>query len=184
VEKEYNIVQIAEDTKNLTALIVEDREEDNAMMVQNFSPFFSKVYSAYNGEEGLELYKKHKPDIIITDLIMPKKDGIEMIEEIRNKNKNQMIIVVSASNDIEKITKTIALKIDGFINKPIGLTKIGESLTNIITKMKKRKEAETKAFTITIPVNLYEDIMEAASNEHISKNGMIIRALKAYKFQS
>ena len=113
---------------------------------------------------------------------MPKKDGIEMIEDIKKINKDQIIIVVSASNDIEKITQTIALKLTSFINKPLEFQKLTDALDKIYAMIKKRKADQTKAFTITIPMELYEDIMQAASNEHISKNGMIIRALKEYKF--
>ena len=177
-----DLVKVAEDTKNLTALIVEDRVEDNEMMVKIFTQFFSKIYTAKDGKEGLSLFEKHKPDVVITDLIMPNKDGITMIQDIRKINKNQMILVVSASDEIEMITKTIALNVTSFINKPLKLDKLTEALSNVSSAIQKRKAEATKAFTITIPVNLYESIMEAAGKEHISKNGMIIRALKGYDF--
>lgn len=177
-----DLAQIANNMKNLTALIVEDRQDDNEMMVNIFSSFFSEVYSAQDGVDGLKLYKKHKPDVVITDLIMPNKDGIEMISDIRKLNKEQIVVVVSASDDIEKITQTISLDVTSFINKPVELPKLTDALDKVSIEIQKRKAAATKAFTITIPLDLYDDIMEAAGNEHISKNGMIIRALKEYKF--
>jgi len=178
-----DLMKIANDTKNLTALIVEDRADDNDMMVKIFSSFFSKIYTAADGEEGLALYKKQKPDIVITDLIMPNKDGIEMIEDIKKINKDQIMIVISASDDIDKITKTLSMKITSFVNKPIEMLKLTEALSNVSAEIQKRKTVETKAFTITIPVDLYESIMDASAKEHISKNGMIIRALKSYDFK-
>jgi YesN/AraC family two-component response regulator len=54
------------------------------------------VFTASNGEEAFELYKNESPDIVVTDIKMPKIDGIQLIELIRNKDRNIPIIIVSA----------------------------------------------------------------------------------------
>ena len=175
-----DLMQIAAQTKGLSALIVEDRADDNDMMVKIFSQFFDKIFTAKDGEEGIKSYIKNGPDVVITDLIMPHIDGIFMIEEIQNIKQDQLIIVISASDDIDKIAQTVSMNITSFVQKPIELSKLTDALSNVVNKMKERKKIETKAFTITIPVDLYETIMGTAKEEHISKNGVIIRALKGY----
>jgi len=175
-----DLIKLAQETKKLTALIVEDREDDNKLMQSFFKNLFKTIYSAQNGKDGLLIYKDKKPDIVITDLIMPQMDGIEMSEEIKKIKAEQIIIVVSASDDIEKVTKTVALNITSFIHKPIETKKLIDSMSSIVNKIKKNKTIETKSFTVTIPLDMYEKVDEDAKEERISKNGIIIRALKDY----
>ena len=175
-----DLIKLAQETKKLTALIVEDRIEDNELMESFFGNIFKTVYTAKNGEEGLEVYKDKRPDVVITDLIMPNMDGIVMSEQIRSLKKDQIIVVVSASDDIEKVSKTIALNITSFIHKPIDTKKLIDSIATVVAKIKKNKTIETKSFTVTIPMDMYERVDEDAKNERISKNGIIIRALKEF----
>lgn len=175
-----DLIKLSEETKKLTALIVEDRADDNQLMQSFFGNLFKAIYSASNGKEGLEIYKDKKPDVVITDLIMPDMDGIAMSEEIRNIKQDQIIVVVSASDDIEKVSKTISLNVTSFIHKPIETKKLIDSLNNVVNKIKKNKTIETKSFTVTIPMDMYERVEEEAKDERISKNGIIIRALKQY----
>ncbi len=175
-----DLIQLSEQTKKLSVLIVEDRKEDNEQMQSLFSKLFRDVYSAKDGQEGLDLYKKHKPDVVITDLIMPNMDGIEMTEAIKAIKKEQIIVVVSASDDIEKITQTVALEVTSFVYKPIETQKLIDTMSKVVEKIKKQKTIETKAFTVTIPLDMYEQIDDAAKAESISKNAIIIRSMKDY----
>ena len=74
---------------------------------------------ANNGEEGFELYEEIKPDFIITDLLMPKLSGQELIRSIKAQDKSAKIIVVSA--DIQKnIREEVeAYNVLAFLNKPL-----------------------------------------------------------------
>ncbi len=79
--------------------------------------YFFSFTIANNGEEGLEKYKKINPDIIITDIMMPKLDGLEMTKRIREENETIPIIVLSAFSDKEKLLKAIDIGITKyFIN--------------------------------------------------------------------
>lgn len=175
-----DLVQLTEQTKKLTAMVVEDEGVANELLSSTFKNFFSDVSSAFNGQEALEMFEKIKPDIIFVDIIMPEMDGIELSRRIREINPNQIIIVISASNDIQKISESIDIGVNSFIQKPIDTKKIIELLTNVTSLIAKKKKVETKTFSISLPLNLYELVDENAKSESISKNAVIIRALRDF----
>ena len=175
-----DLVQLTEQTKKLTAMVVEDEGVANELLSSTFKNFFSDVASAFNGKEALEMYDRLKPDIIFVDIVMPEMDGIELSRKIREMNPNQIIIVISASNDIQKISESIEIGVNSFIQKPIDTKKIIELLSNVTALISKKKKIETKTFSISLPLNLYELVDENAKTESISKNAVIIRALRSF----
>jgi YesN/AraC family two-component response regulator len=175
-----DLVQLTGQTKKLTAMIVEDEKVTNELLSSTFKNFFSDVSSAFNGKEALEMFTKVSPDIVFVDIIMPEMDGIELARRIREINPNQIIIVISASNDIQKISESIEIGVNSFIQKPIDTKKIIELLTNVTALISKKKKIETKTFSISLPLDLYELVDENAKAESISKNAVIIRALRDF----
>jgi YesN/AraC family two-component response regulator len=160
--------------------VVEDEADTKAFMVSTFENFFKKVESADRVEEGFEQFKKTRPDIVFIDIMMPDGDGLELAKKIRERKPDQIIVIVSASNDMSKISDAIKIGVDSFIQKPIDSEKIIDLLQNLEQTMAKRKRVETKTFSITLPMDLYEKVDADAKEERISKNAMIIRALKAF----
>ena len=112
-------------SKDLNILYVED---DLAMLESTqtmFENFFLNVDTAIDGLDGLQKYKLHKDktsqfyDLIITDINMPKKSGLEMIKDIRALNHEQVVIVISAYSDSNRLMELIREGISNFITKPI-----------------------------------------------------------------
>ena len=175
-----DLVQLTAQTKKLTAMIVEDEKVTNELLSSTFKNFFSEVGSAFNGKDALEMYKRTKPDVVFVDIIMAVMDGIELSRQIKEINPDQIIIVISASNDIEKISESIEVGVNSFIQKPIDTKKIIELLVNVTGIITKKKKIETKTFSISLPLDLYEIVNEGAKAESISKNAIIIRALRDF----
>ncbi len=175
-----DLIQLTEQTKKLTAMVVEDEVVANDLLSSTFKNFFADVTSAYNGAEALRMYEKTNPDIVFVDIIMPEIDGIELARRIRSINPSQIIIVISASNDIQKISESIEVGVNSFIQKPIDTKKILEMLQNITSLVSKRKKIETKTFSISLPLDVYELVDDNAKAESISKNAVIIRALRSF----
>ena len=115
--------------KNINKQLFEDVSllyvEDDEMTLEEISYFLKKyikkLYIAKDGEEGLELYKKYKPDIVITDVQMPKMNGLEMSEKILELNPNAPIVITTAYSDGEYLIRAIELKIDKYLLKPINM---------------------------------------------------------------
>ncbi|RUM73635.1 MAG: response regulator, partial [Sulfurovum sp.] len=70
--------------------------------------------------------------------------------------------------------------VNNFIRKPINTDKMIDVLKDIVSDIKKQKKNRTKIFSITLPLDLYEQVDQDAKSESISKNAMIIRALKHF----
>ena len=175
-----DLVQLTKITKKLTAMVVEDEKVTNELLSSTFKNFFSDVSSCFDGEEALTAYNKSNPDIVFVDIIMPGMDGIELSRKIREINPSQIIIVISASNDIEKISESIEVGVNSFIQKPIDTKKIIELLSGITSMISKKRKIETKTFSISLPLDLYDSVNENAKEESISKNAVIIRALRSF----
>ncbi len=178
--KSLDLVRLAKETKKLTALIVEDEKEANRLLSATFSNFFHRVHTTFSGAEGLEAYEKYKPDVVFVDIMMDGMDGVELSRKIREINKNQIIAIISASDNINKISETIEIGINSFVQKPINTQKIIDLLNAIVQVIRKQKKIETKTFSISLPLDIYEIVDESARAESISKNAIVIRALREY----
>jgi len=118
--------------KGYSLLYVEDHVALNSQATQLFEKIFEKVYSAHNGEEGLKLFKAHHPMFVITDIKMPKMDGIEMAKEILSIDSNVKVIFVSAYDEPEFLHEAIRLGASDYLVKPITITNILEVLLRCI----------------------------------------------------
>ncbi|MCS4478689.1 response regulator [Clostridium botulinum] len=94
---------------------------------------------AENGQEGFELFKVYRPDIVITDLRMPIMNGIDMIKKIRDYDQECGIIINTEVDDIEYIIKSVDIGIDKYLVKPIEKEEIIEAIKNVLKKLLKEK---------------------------------------------
>lgn len=100
-----------------TILVVDDDKEIVKAIEIYLGKENYKIIKAYNGEQALEKIKENEIQLVILDIMMPKKDGIETLEEIR-KDKNIPVIMLSAkSEDVDKING-LNLGADDYVTKP------------------------------------------------------------------
>jgi len=111
---------------NISFLYVEDDPVTRNIMEKIFLMKLPGValYLAENGKIGLELYKKHAPRLVITDVNMPVMDGIEMAAQIKAINPSAIIIAVSAYNNTEYLLNAIEIGINHYVLKPIDFDKL------------------------------------------------------------
>jgi YesN/AraC family two-component response regulator len=120
-------------TKQIKILYVEDE-----ISIQKFVKILFKknnindVIYASNGQEALELYKNNDFELVITDVMMPVMNGFELIKEIREINSKQIFIMISGLDNKEDLIKTIKLKVNHFIEKPINQKEFKEVLQNTV----------------------------------------------------
>jgi len=107
------------DTKNIKILVVEDDEIARENEVEYLQEYFENIYEAKDAIEALKIYEQIQPSIIITDIQMPKLNGLEFVQRIREKNDEVQIIVLTAFCDKDYLLKAIELKLIKYLVKPI-----------------------------------------------------------------
>jgi len=136
--KNINIKELYNFTKELKVLYVEDDTYFREQTFDILEDFFKNVDVAYNGLEGLNLYNEYYKnnnsyyDIVISDLNMPKMDGVTLVKEIYKININQPIIIVSAYNEAEYLNKLVELGINDFLQKPFKYDDLLKTLLSVI----------------------------------------------------
>lgn len=114
----YELTQLREMCSGLSAMIVEDDRSLAQSYKDIIGRFFSEVTLLHSAEEALSLHESGKYSIVYTDLEMPNMDGIELIANIKNYDKEQKFIVITASEEQEKLRKLLKLNITSLIIKP------------------------------------------------------------------
>ncbi len=176
-----NLKEIRELTKDLIVLYAEDQPEARINIENILKKFFKEVIIAENGEEGLANFKKHQIDVVITDIRMPKMDGLEMIAEIKKIDIDIPIIITTAFSEVEYFMKSIELGIDKYIIKPIDKNVTLNALYSVakhINDSKKVKEYEEKMLQEKInkfTASTLEGITNAYPNPSILFDGEKIK---------
>lgn len=137
-------------------LLVEDEEDAREILSFYLDTIFDEVEIAKDGQEGFNYYKESFEqekafDLVLTDIKMPNKDGLAMIEEITAINDNQKFIIVSAFKDEEYLFRSIGLNVVSYFVKPLEVKNMMEILKKVKTKVLEDKSTqEVKVETITL----------------------------------
>ena len=117
--------------KNLTILFVEDENSIRLALKRAISDEFNNFILARDGSEGLKKFQKYKPDIVITDIMMPIVDGLEMSREIKKISRDTPIVVLSAFDEKQRLMSAINIGIDKYLMKPIDTDELLDTLEHI-----------------------------------------------------
>lgn len=120
---------------SLKILYVEDEPITRDYVSKYLKQQVGKVILAVDGNDGIRKFSEFDPDIIITDLALPDMSGIEMMSKIRANKVKCPVIITSALNDSQTILKSIDLKIDKYLVKPIDLNILLETLLSISVQL-------------------------------------------------
>lgn len=121
-----------------TAIVIDD-EEDVRDVFSECLPLFDVEVLAKgsDGQEAVELYKKHQPEIVLMDVVMPKYDGLYGLEKIREIDPHAKIIIITASIDGEIEKNLVKNNASAIIWKPFDMEKIQKTIERV-------KNGETK----------------------------------------
>ncbi len=123
-------------------LIVEDEPELLERLVKYVSIFCDTIYQATNGYEALEVYERCSPNIILTDINMPKLTGIEFIEEVRKRDEKCQVIILSAHTHTKDFLKIIPFNLISYLVKPIQVKELKISLLKAIDNVSHNREID------------------------------------------
>jgi DNA-binding response OmpR family regulator len=128
--------------KELKVLLVEDEAKLSKFLKDAIAEYFTSLTVAKDGAEGIRKFKRINPDIVITDIMMPNIDGLEMAKEIKKLKPNTHIIVLSAFSEKEKLLKAIDIGVNKYFIKPFDTDELLEYITSISTNIKHLKTVQ------------------------------------------
>lgn len=102
--------------------------------------------SAENGELGLALIQKEKPDIVITDIRMPDMDGLEMLGKMQEQGISAKVIVVSAYSEFNYARRALQLGVLEYLLKPVSVDEFSRVMNSVKTQIEKEKNAQPEVF--------------------------------------
>ncbi len=131
----HNINEVIKQSSSLKILYVEDNADARESTITVFEEFFKEIVIAVDGEDGYKKFLEIPVDLIITDINMPKLNGIDMIQHIRELDINIPILVLSAYNESAYFMDSIKLGVDGYLLKPIDMDQFVSVLHKVTKKI-------------------------------------------------
>ena len=122
--------------KKYQIVIVDDSPTIHAIMKRYLEADEIEIISCMNGAEGIEYLKTNRPDLIFLDIIMPQKDGLEVLREIRESENNaQTPVIMLSSKDYDQDKKSAyALGATAFLSKPPIKQQLQDKLTQFLSQ--------------------------------------------------
>ena len=160
-------------------LLVEDEELARKTLSFYLNTIFDEVIIAQDGQDGSDIYKSEFAenrtfDLVLTDIKMPNKNGMEMIDDILVIDPNQRFIIVSAHKEEEHLLKLINLRVHGYFVKPLNIDNMMEML------QKARTEAleDKKILSNNNPVELSQLYTYKKEKKVLYRDGVSVKLSK------
>ena len=134
--------------KDCIILYVEDEISVQNQTKMILDDFVKEVRVANDGEEGLKMALEDDIDIIVTDIMMPHKDGIEMLKELKEAGKDTPVIITTAFTETEYLMEAIKLKVDDFITKPINIKDLISAIYAVMLPKVQKEEIKGCSYMI------------------------------------
>jgi len=128
--------------KKISILIIENNSELRTLLIESIKDLVDEIYEAKDGLEAWNIYKEYKPNIILSDINVPKINGLELIERIRKEDRDTQIIILSAYTNIEYLQKAIELHLISYLIKPVASSKLKKAINKAIYEIKSKYPIE------------------------------------------
>lgn len=125
------------------------------------------IRQAGDGEEAWEIIKKQKIDLLISDVKMPKLNGLELAERIRQTDEKMIIMIQSAYDDFEYMRRAIRMRVDDYILKPIVVSEFNAMIDTALKALAQRQETDTAGATENGAVEEVYRLIAAHYSENI-----------------
>ncbi len=133
-------------------LIVDDEEIIVRLLSMSLRSDGYETVTAYNGEQGLEVFQSESPDIVVTDIKMPGMDGLELLKKIKEIDSEKEVIIVTGHGDIDSTITALQYGASDFINKPVRDEALAIALERAKAKIEIRKQLEEYTENLEIKV--------------------------------
>lgn len=157
--------------------------DDNINLINMIKEYFTSsseievVLEAYDGENGIKLVEEHQNDydVILLDLIMPKKDGIYVLEEMKNRSISKKVIVETSYNASEVIRQVAEFGVSYYILKPFELKDLEKRILDIAHKQLENKNIDF--YQNSLDISITKILHELGIPSHIKGYQYIRKAI-------
>ena len=137
-----------------TILLVEDDPSILRGLQMNLSLEGFRIIAARDGEEGLRFARQHKPDLIVLDVMLPKRSGTDVIRELRADDPDTPILVLSAKDQEADKVLALSLGADDYLAKPFGVAELIARIRAALRRRRRRGEGAGKLSFGTVTVDV------------------------------
>jgi len=179
------------DFSQLSILYVEDEPLIRQNAVEYLGRLGATVYEAKDGVDALSCYHDNKPDIIISDIQMPRLNGLEMARQIRQKERDSgdtptPIIIATAHTGTEYLLKAVELQLIKYLTKPITATKLKTALSLAYEHLHYKSIMIDRHMTYD-PLNktliIHEEIIKLTKNESLLLDILAKNHMRSVSYQ-
>jgi len=149
---------------NTKILLIDDEEVNVRVLGMSLKADGYEVVSAYSGEEGLEVFKKESPPIVLTDIKMPGMDGLEVLKRIKEIDAEVEVIIVTGHGDRDAAITALQYGASDFINKPIRDEALAVALKRAHEKLSIRRQLKEYTTDLETMVKIATEEFERKSN--------------------
>lgn len=167
------------------SMIIADDDSLTCEMIRKYLlhtfPELDHIWIARDGTEAFSLYEQYYPDIILTDIAMPKCDGLELTEKLHQSGYTPKIIIISAHKNFAYAQNAVRLGVEDYISKPILPVQLKEIISKVIDSLNTSKQFLTNINDLlnkhktNLPV-LRERFFNSLINEHFDEKNIMERA--------
>ena len=135
---------IVQATDTISILYVEDEQECQDLLISMLIPIYPDLsfYTAGSGLVGLEMFRQHRPSIVITDISIPEMDGISMAGKIKTVAPDTIIIALTAHSETDNLIRAIKIGVTHYILKPLDFERICAVIDQSIATVKKDQQLQ------------------------------------------
>ena len=168
--------------KDLRILYVEDEDDVRRNAVEYLKRIVKEVLEAKDGKEAIAIWHDKKPDIIITDINMPRLNGLDMARYIRSKDRDVQIIIATAYTDTEYLMNAVELNLVKYLVKPITKEKLLGALDQSLKKIEDQNKFSVQ-LSQECSYNAYTQIIECGEEEiKLTKNELLFMDLLSHHY--
>jgi YesN/AraC family two-component response regulator len=131
-----------------TILVIDDEKSIRDMLRAGLTQYGYGYYDAPDGRSGIEIFKKTRPDIVLTDVKMPEMSGIELTKHLKGIEYDADVVIMTGYGSEELVIEALRSGAANYIKKPITLNELFNILDSIILKRERRKKNEVNQDTV------------------------------------
>ena len=157
--------------KGKKVLLVDDDTVILGIFKNVLSKYFTLIKTANDGDEAWQMYRKENFDLVITDIQMPKTNGIMLAKGIRARNPEQVILISSAYTEEKYLVDLLNIGVDGFLKKPVNLDNLFSTILRVLKTIQMKQERERIKFKkyVNVILNKNEEVTKSTVQRKIEQ---------------